>query len=392
MQGDTWTFPYFSVAENVLSKGQWAISKSDWYLFNSLIEAEKPWFKFSASESTEDLVPFSNVHEAFVHAIILAKLLLPFVSPILALVAFQIGIHCIVCIAIVRRFSENYLKLGFVAFYALNPVLLKFVCFPFYYFWQMIPSFFLVLYLLDRKSWGYYLLPVALILGFSIGLRGTTVLVVGAFLLLALWREKSVISLISLVLVICIKVFLYNGDASPWHTMYVGVGGYGNPHGLTLTDTVGYNLYEEETGIALSTNVINGNCYEADTRSACHDILKKGYLNVLEQSPFMLISNATKNTLAGYSFGYFVGVPWLQWIASISGAGIGIILLLLRQYLWFLAIGLSLITHTSFYPPIPAYMYGSYLILIVAFLKVMNPLHGKIKNLLALIRTDKQTM
>ena len=60
--------------------------------------------------------------------------------------------------------------------------------------------------------------------------------------------------------------------------MYVGVGGYGNPHGLTLTDTVGYNLYEEETGIALSTNVINGNLYEAETRSAYHEILKKGYL------------------------------------------------------------------------------------------------------------------
>ena len=155
MQGDRWTFPYFSVAENVVSQGQWAISKSDWYQFNNLTETEKPWFNFSASVSEDDLVPFSHYVEAFLHAIIFAKLLLPFAPPILALVALQIGIHCVVCIALIRRFSENYLKLAFVAFYALNPVLLKFVCFPFYYFWQVVPSFFLVLYLLDRKSWGY---------------------------------------------------------------------------------------------------------------------------------------------------------------------------------------------------------------------------------------------
>ena len=110
------------------------------------------------------------------------------------------------------------------------------------------------------------------------------------------------------------------------------------------------------------------------------ELLKKGYLKVLEQSPLMIISNATKNTLAGYSFGYFVGVPWLQWIAILSGAAIGIFLLLFRQYLWFLAIGLSLITHTSFFPPIPAYMYGSYLILVVAIMKMLNPLRIKLQS------------
>ena len=79
----------------------------------------------------------------------------------------------------------------------------------------------------------------------------------------------------SVVLVICIKVFLYNGDASPWHTMYVGLGGYNNPHGLTLTDTVGYTLFEDQTRTALNNNVINGNLYEAETQTAYHDIPKK---------------------------------------------------------------------------------------------------------------------
>ena len=154
MQAATWTFPYFSVAENVLSQGQWAISKSDYHTFISLSELDKVWFDFSATKNAEDLMQYSYCIKAFLHVVIFAKLLLPSIPPILALVVLQVIIHCIVCITVIRRFPDNYLKLCFIVFYAVNPVVIKFVCFPFYYFWQMIPSFFLVLYLLDRKTWG----------------------------------------------------------------------------------------------------------------------------------------------------------------------------------------------------------------------------------------------
>ena len=380
MQSPNWTFPFFSGAEQVLSQGQWLISKSDYYKFVGLSELEKLRFNFSDGQDPEDLVGYTFWSTGFVHVIILAKLLLPFIPPILALVVLQVIIHCLICVAVVRQFSETYLKLLFIVLYGLNPVALKFVCFAFYYFWQIIPSFFLVLYLLDKKSWGAYLLPVAVVLGFSLGIRGTSLLVVLAFLLLCVWRERSSLSLISIALVFGIKVFLYSGDAVPWHTIYIGVGGYENSHGVFLSDLAGYKLFKEKTETVLNTIAISGNFYDAETREIYFDVVKEGYLTILKESPLLLFSNAIKNTLAGYSFGYFVGSPLLQWLAIISGGSFGLILLALRQYFWFLAIGLSLITFTSFYPPIPAYMYGSYLIIVVAFLRMLKPLHFKMQN------------
>ena len=237
---------------------------------------------------------------------------------------------------------------------------------------------------------GAYLLPAAIILGFSLGIRGTTILVVVAFLLLSVWRERSVISLLSVALVLGVKVFLYNGDSSPMHTMYVGIGAYDNPHGVALSDRAGYRLFEEKTGVILSTDPISGYFYDSKTRSDYSDVIKESYLNILQKSPLLLVSNAIKNTLGRYSFGYFVSNSLLQWVAIISGGGFAIMLLLLRQYVWFLAIGFSLITFTSFYPPIPAYMYGSYLILVVAFLQILNPLHSLIQDSLIFDRLDNE--
>jgi hypothetical protein len=162
--------------------------------------------------------------------------------------------------------------------------------------------------------------------------------------------------------------------------MYIGVGGYENSHGVFLSDLAGYKLFKEKTETVLNTIAISGNFYDAETRANYFGVVKEGYLTILKESPLLLFSNAIKNTLAGYSFGYFVGSPLLQWLAIISGGSFGLILLALRQYFWFLAIGLSLITLTSFYPPIPAYMYGSYLIIVVAFLRMLKQLHCKMQK------------
>jgi len=380
MQSPNWTFPYFSGAEHVLSQGQWLISKSDYAAFANLSDLEKVWFNFSVTQNPEDLLAYSYYSSGFLHVIIVAKLLLPFILPIAALIVLQVITHCIICIFVLRKFPDNYLKLVFIILYALNPVVLKFVCFSYYYFWQVIPSLFLVLYLLDKKSWGVYLVPVAFVLGFSLGARGTTVLVVLAFLLLSVWRERSAISLISFALVLGIKFFLYSGDTVPWHTVYIGIGGYENSHGVTLDDGSGFNLFEGKTGITINTNAISGNFLDLEIRQDYYKVVEKEYFNILKESPVLLASNAIKNTLAGYSFGYFVGNPLIQNIAIIFGGFFALLLLLFREYIWFLAIGLSLITFTSFYPPIPAYMYGSYLIIVVSFTQVLNPLYRKIKN------------
>ena len=373
MQSINWSFPYFSGAEQFLPEGQWLINKDDYYIFSTLSDSDKLWFNFSEGKSPESFVPYNYYDAGFLHIIILASLLLPFLPPIAALVGLQIIVHCLICVAVSRKFNQTHLKILFFTLYALNPVVLKFVCFSYYYFWQVIPSFFLVLYLLDKKLWGAYLLPVAITLGVSLGLRETTILVVLAFLLLSIYREKLATSLFSIFLVISIKLILYSGgNASPWHTMYVGIGAYGNPNNVVLSDNAGYQVFERKTTMIIDTNPITGNFNDPTTKQHYYKVMKQEYLKVLRDSPLLLISNALKNTLAGYSFGYFVGNPLIQKLAMAGGALFVSVLFFYRQYVWFLAIGLSLITFTSFYPPIPAYMYGSYLIIIVAFIRLLN--------------------
>jgi len=391
MQGDFWTVLYFSGAEHILSQGQWLLNKNDYSAFLSLNDLEKIWFDFSVTQNVANQIPANYYGSAFLHAIIMAKLTLPFIPPIIALVVLQVIIHCIICIAVLRRFSEIHLKLAFIALYALNPVVLKFVCFAYYYFWQVLPSFFLVLYLLDKKSWGAYLLPVSVILAFSLGMRETTILVVLAFLLLSVLRERRAISLISIALVFGIKLFLYNGHgAGPWHTMYVGLGAYDNPYGVILNDNAGYKLFDEKTVISNKTNAKITNYDNFERRERYDDTLKKEYLAILKESPMLLLVNAVKNTLGGYSFGYFVGSPLIQNMAIIFGGIFALLLLLFRQYVWFLAIGLSLISFTWFYPPIPAYMYGSYLIIIVSFIQVLSPLLRKIQTVPFIFRAMRR--
>lgn len=385
------TFPYFSDAGSLFAKDEVLIAKSEYLAFNNLSNLERVWFDFSTNHDPKDLVAYKFLVAGFLQVTIIAKLLLPFLPPIVALVVLQLVIHCIICISVLRKFPNIYLKLAFITLYALNPVVLKFVCFSFYYFWQVIPSFFLVLYLLDKKCWGAYLLPVALVLGFSLGIRGTMLLVVLAFLFLTVWREKSAISLVSIAVVFGVKGFFYSGDSVPWHTMYLGIGAYANPYGVVLDDRAGFDLFEEKTKIVMDQSAIFGNFFNPEIRGHYFDTVKEEYLTILKESPLLLFRNAIKNTLGGYSFGFFIGNSFIQWLAVISGGSFGLVLLLLRQYVWFLAIGLSLVTFTSFYPPIPAYMYGSYLIIVVALLQVLSLLHGRIEKAVFSFRTKPQS-
>ena len=140
----------------------------------------------------------------------------------------------------------------------------------------------------------------------------------------------------------------------------------------------------------MNTNLIAGNYYHSETKSVYFNVLKESYFNILKESPLLLVSNAIKNTLGGYSFGYFVGNSLLQNMAIILGVSFSLMLLLFRQYFWFIAIGFSLIPFTSFYPPIPAYMYGTYLITVVAFLQVLNPIYSRVRNFLFVFRSKSR--
>jgi hypothetical protein len=70
------------------------------------------------------------------------------------------------------------------------------------------------------------------------------------------------------------------------------------------------------------------------------------------------------NNLQAYAFGYLTGKPYyIHVLTAFMGLSCLIFLLLTRQFLLFLAIGLSSGTFALYFPPIPAYMYANYLLI-----------------------------
>ena len=86
----------------------------------------------------------------------------------------------------------------------------------------------------------------------------------------------------------------------------------------------------------------------------------------------MMIKHALLNTAQSYSIGYKVGSPKIIYISAIMGVIIMFLLLYTKQYLLFLAIGFASGSFTPYFPPIGAYMYGSYILIVIGFIGIVE--------------------
>ena len=88
----------------------------------------------------------------YLFLIAFAKRLFPFLGPIGAIVLLQLLVHIIFSYLLVSKFDNIKNKIAFIFFYYLNPIVLYFTIYPFYYFWQVIPSFIVLLILNEKEN------------------------------------------------------------------------------------------------------------------------------------------------------------------------------------------------------------------------------------------------
>ena len=161
----------------------------------------------------------------------------------------------------------------FFFLYAINPLVLYFVSFPFYYFWQVLPTAAVAIALLssprDEKPRVKALLGGALVVttGFFLGIsllsRPTTIGIVALFYGLVAFKRVLPISRVIAALAVTVLTFTALNsptDRSFWHSAYIGIGAYPNPYVDRFSDNAGYELFEAERGIQLNKN-IEGNYY-----------------------------------------------------------------------------------------------------------------------------------
>ena len=155
---------------------------------------------------------------------------------------------------------------------------------------------------------------------------------------------------------------------TPWHTIYVGIGGYENPYNISLSDEEGYLYFKNKTGKIYNSDSVKNE----ESVKEYFEVLKNRYLEIVKEEPFLLFSNALKNIISSYGFGHKAGDVWLNNLSIFAGLISILLLLYSRQYIIFLAIGIFSFSFTPYFPPIAAYMYGSYILIVFGFIKSLE--------------------
>jgi hypothetical protein len=263
--------------------------------------------------------------------------------------------------------------------YMTNPLILKYVTFDFYYFWQSVPGLLLVLMVLDSKKRMVYPILFALLFPVLLSTRMTLALSLVVFFIFLLKRYKWYVP----VLAGCVFLLLYNTINKPteknlWHTVYVGIGAYENPYVSELSDNEGYRLYEETTGERLSAS-IGGNYYETSTIRKYQEITKNKVMEILGENPLLFIKNALLNSLQVFSIGYVnKGGDLLNILSAVLGLLVLLWLVYLKKYVLIVLIAAPSILFTGFFPPIPAYMFGSYVFLVIGYYYIFRDILQKL--------------
>ncbi len=368
-----WYGPYLSAASNIQIGEPMLVDINEVKHFKDMSVNERERYQFQESSETTD---YTNGHIGYIYLIYIAKRIFFVASDQMAIEYLQILVHSLFCSILIVRFPSRRQKLMFLFLYALNPVIIYYTTFPYYYFWQSVPSFtFLFLITISVSDLEHPrllmigLVALFLLNGLVILTRPTVIPLVTLIFFLALLKIKKKRFLVAATTATIIMVIMLDAPMQKnfWHTPYIGIGGYINPYGIThLSDNFGYALYEHETGVELVAS-LGGNLYQEEVMQQWTTLTRSRYLDIAQENPLMLMRNAALNVVQSYSIGYLNGAPaWIHYAVAASGFLVILALLYSGQYLILLAIGIAGIGFSPYYPPIQSYMFGSFVLLAFA--------------------------
>ncbi len=372
-QSSAWIFPYFSGAANLGSDLAWRVDVNGYAQFATLPYSEQMNFRFGRVE-LPNLAAYSVLDKGYIYVVWLAQTVMFWLPPIKAVIWLQIVFHVLSSLWLMSRLSSRRQQVIFFLAYAANPIVLHFVTFAYHYYWQVIPS--LAWFWFENRegaSSGRRIGLLAFVLAGAFLIRQSTVIVSLLILVYAAWRNRTVIGWAA---VVCFLAFvtIAKNPSQPWHTAYVGIGAYPNAAGIALDDESGYKLFKESTGIRINTAPPDGNYYDEQVRGRYYGVLKERIVEYAAEHPVQLARNAALNMLQGYSVGYPVGHLLLAYVSALIGMVFLLTLLLHRMYLISALILAGVAGFVAYYPPIPAYMFGNYLLLSLGLVGIVDQL------------------
>lgn len=374
-----WYGPYLSAAENASWGGHFLVNLDEVVAFSEMTTDEREAYRFKRHD---DLQPYIANPLGFAYAVAGAKYTFPWLPDVRAIEAMHIALHVLLSLLVIGLLNGRVNKALFLLLYSLNPVVLYFVTYPYYYFYQAIPSFALIFLFLGKRHWKagvphlhsvvYILMCAALAMALLI--RTTTIAAIAAFFLLAfIWMPSRKVYLAGFAVFLALAISGYSpSEKNFWHTAYVGVGAYPNAQVVGLTDDNGYALFEQRTGRKLDAS-LHGNYNDSATLAQYRDITRIEFMRILGDGWMPLLRNAILNGMQGFTIGYLAGKSYGVHLAmSLVGFAIIGVFLITRQCLLVALIAVTIGTFTPYYPPIPAYMYGAYALLVFGAIRAVD--------------------
>lgn len=371
-QTSAWIYPYFSGAANLGLDFAWKIDALAYPGFAQLPYAGQLEYEFARGQAV-DLTPYSILDRGYVFIVWIAQTLFFWLPSIKAVLWLQVVFHVASVLWALSMLPTTKQRLIFFLAYGVNPLVLHFVTFAYHYYWQVVPALLWLAYearngvRLERKVYWMLAAMMAVFL-----VRQSTLLLSLFMLGYWIWKERTLHAWIAL-LAMLVFVLLVKNPSQPWHTAYVGLGAYPNAGGIELSDESGYSRYKALSGTQISTIPPDGNYYDATVRSAYYDALRKELIGYAAQHPWELVRNALINSAQSFSLGYVTKSRMLSYLSAGIGALVMLFMARRGMYLRMAVLFAGVVGFVLYFPPIPAYMFGNYLLLAWVLVHVADP-------------------
>ena len=371
------TAPYLSGAANWHPFEEWKVDPGCVREMGQLPRAERTAHVFQPARDPATLVEFKSMDPGWMWSLWFSKAIFPFLGDLAGAVALSLILHLLLGSTVFFLIRDPAQRGLFVLLYLANPLVVHVVTFPYYYAWQAHASCaVLLLFLIPRERllkvapviWSFLALCVAVRPSVSLLVLGAA----GWFV----WHHRARWIAWAQVGLLLAAIFSLPKVNKPfWHTAYVGLGAYPNSHGLYLSDDMGREFSRQKLGVAWSADV-GGEFHDPEFRARYDAALREECMRIVREDPWLPLRNALLNTAVLFAWVYAPGAPFALHLAcAVLGVAIGILLVRRRQWGALVGTVLSSGAVAMFYPPIAAYVVGSYVFLALGLIRSLLPDH-----------------
>ena len=369
--------PYFSGAALIKADNKWQFNLNEVDSIKKITSIKNrteriyalDHYKFSSVKSNSRTYEINQ--PGLVYLIAFSQLLFPFLGGIGSLKLLQLFVHLLFSFFIFQMLNGRTKKVIFFFSYLANPFIIYLALFPFYYFWQVIPSFILIIILLNKKlHHTSTLLLSAILFALIYHVRVSTILLSTFTLLFSFYTINIYKRILALALMFCV-IYLLNPSylsKHPGHVMYSSMGAYPNSPVQGFSDNISFENYAHDTGKQINY-LSSPSMYDKEVIMGESKWGMAKFIDFGRRHPLILLRNATYNFFESFAFGYFTFSTILTYISAILGFLFFTLLLLRKKYNFILMIMAASLSFNLYLAPVPIYLFGSYIILLFAFLE-----------------------